>query len=1034
MKNPTIKSHALYCKWLFGLALMVFILFNLQRVEAQDMGVTTLVTPYSTVCAGTNQTVNVTIKNYDTQTIDYAVNSVTITVNVTGASTQTFSTTISSGTLTAGATQNVTIATTANFSVSGTHIFNANTTLTGDINSSNNSMPVSNVFVDPIPVATATPSSQTICSGTTASIVISSNVSFSTFSPSAVATDVTGAYNMPNQDVLTTTGPNIGTAVYTIYPSANGCMGAPITVTITVNPSPVPTVTSASQSICTGTTTGISLTSNVAGTTFSYTANQANVSGATAGTGATIAQTLTVTNTVSGTVVYTITPLANGCVGDTINNIVTVNPMDDASFSYPSATYCQTGTDPASIITGLQGGTFSSIPVGLAINASTGLISLATSVLGTYTITYTTNGNCPNTSSVIFTITNAPSANYSYGNSSFCQNNTNPLPIFGIGASAGIFSSTPLGVTFTNINTGEIDLSTSTPGTYSIINTIPASGGCAAASYSDAININATDNASFTYTSSLYCVSEPSQTPVVTGLSGIFSASPSSGLVINPSSGEINFANSTVGTYTISYTTNGGCPAISTTTLNIGYTCSSISGYVYKDNDGNCTMGTNDQRIGNMPIRLYDNNNAFLGTCYSSANGFYQFPLTLGTYTVKVDTAAITFNCNNPGIDSTVQLLSGNPPAINVNFAADNCVGFNVGVHSIAIQGIVFPGIQHKIKINAGNMYDWFGFDCNTVGISGQVQVTITGPLTYNGPALGALTPNVTGNTYTYAITDYGTINNLSDFILEFTTNTNAQDVDVICISVSVTSTAGDFNVFDNTRQFCRHVSNSLDPNYKDVYPENVSPGYQDWFTYTIHFQNTGTAAAMNIRLADTLDVNLDFETFEVINYSDTVETALNNNLLTFYFPNIMLPDSASDPEGSKGFVQYRVKPKANLPAGTQIKNTAYIYFDYNAPIVTNTTINEFVLPLSINENKSAVALSVYPNPGNGKYYVKSPEGMKNSEISIKVYNLFGELILTTKMQNSSSQIDLSNQPNGIYIIKVNDLNQSFNQRLIKQK
>lgn len=885
-----------------------------------------------------------------------------------------------------------------------------------------------------VPVATATPSSQTICSGTAPSIILSADIPGTTFNCSVVETNVTGAipfncFAIPA--TLYTTGNVAGTAVYIITPSANGCTGNPITIPITVEPRPVITIAS-SQTICSGDTTSITLNSSPAGATYTWTVTQNGVTGATNGVSDTIFQVLSVIGNTSGTVIYSVVPVASGCVGDASNITVTVN-KDNVAFVYTSATYCHTGANPTPTVTGTSGGTFTFTPTGLSLDSSTGTIDLVTSLLGTYTVKYTTNSNCPDTSSLNITVTAAPSANYSYGNSSFCQNNTNPLPVFGIGASAGTFSSTPLGVTFTNINTGEIDLSTSTAGTYSIINTIPASGGCAAASYSDTITVNATDNASFTYTSSLYCVSEPSQTPVVTGLAGVFSVSPS-GLVINPSSGEINFANSIVGTYTISYTTNGGCPAISTTTLNIGYTCSSIAGYVYRDNDGNCTMGTNDQRIGNMPIRLYDNNNAFLGTCYSSVNGFYQFPLTLGTYTVKVDTAAITFNCNNPGIDSTVQLLSGNPPAINVNFAADNCVGFNVGVHSIAIQGIVFPGIQHKIKINAGNMYDWFGFDCNIVGISGQVQVTITGPLTYNGPALGALTPNVTGNTYTYAITDYGAINNLSDFILEFTTNTNAQDVDVICVSVSVTPTSGDFNVFDNTRQFCRHVSNSLDPNYKDVYPENVSPGYQDWFTYTIHFQNTGTAAAMNIRLEDTLDVNLDFETFEVINYSDTVETSLNNNLLTFYFPNIMLPDSTSDPEGSKGFVQYRVKPKANLPAGTQIKNTAFIYFDYNSPIVTNTTINEFALPLSINENKSAVALSVYPNPGNGKYYVKSPEGMKNSEISIKVYNLFGELILTTKMQNNSSQIDLSNQPNGIYIIKVNDFNQSFTQRLIKQK
>lgn len=88
---------------------------------------------------------------------------------------------------------------------------------------------------------------------------------------------------------------------------------------------------------------------------------------------------------------------------------------------------------------------------------------------------------------------------------------------------------------------------------------------------------------------------------------------------------------------------------------------------------------------------------------------------------------------------------------------------------------------------------------------------------------------------------------------------------------------------------------------------------------------------------------------------------------------------------------------------------------------------------VSINENRMDEILKVYPNPSNGKYYVKLSEGMKGPEININVYNLLGELILNTKTQSSISQIDLGHQPNGIYIIRINTSNQSFNQRLIKQ-
>jgi hypothetical protein len=145
------------------------------------------------------------------------------------------------------------------------------------------------------------------------------------------------------------------------------------------------------------------------------------------------------------------------------------------------------------------------------------------------------------------------------------------------------------------------------------------------------------------------------------------------------------------------------------------------------------------------------------------------------------------------------------------------------------------------------------------------------------------------------------------------------------------------------------------------------------------------------------------------------------------------LPDSTSDSEGSKGFVQYRIKPKSNLQLGTQIENTANIYFDYNPAVITNTTINEFVSAVSVNEITASQTLSIYPNPSNGKYFIKLSEGINISELNIEVYNLLGEIILSTKSQNNLTELDLSHQPNGIYFIKATSSKHSFNQRLIKQ-
>jgi hypothetical protein len=61
-----------------------------------------------------------------------------------------------------------------------------------------------------------------------------------------------------------------------------------------------------------------------------------------------------------------------------------------ASISYASASFCQTLTSAQSVTqSGITGGTYSSSPAGLSINASTGAIIPSTSTAGTYTVTYT---------------------------------------------------------------------------------------------------------------------------------------------------------------------------------------------------------------------------------------------------------------------------------------------------------------------------------------------------------------------------------------------------------------------------------------------------------------------------------------------------------------------------------------------------------------------------------------------------------------------------------------------------------------------
>jgi len=261
-----------------------------------------------------------------------------------------------------------------------------------------------------------------------------------------------------------------------------------------------------------------------------------------------------------------------------------------------------------------------------------------------------------------------------------------------------------------------------------------------------------------------------------------------------------------------------------------------IVGFTYKDMNANCMKNIGDSGIKNVPLQIYGgSNDSLLGLTYSAQNGVYDFPQTSGSYTIAIDTAVglpFKIQCTSPGYDTSVTVATLDT---NVNFSLICKSGFDVGVQSAVVNGLVFPGQQHSLSVLAGDLSNWYNLNC-AAGTSGQVQISINGPVTYVSPAAGALAPTIAGNVYTYTIADFGTLNIATAFNLILATNTTAIASDTICVHVNVTPTTGDNNVNNNNYSFCYGVVNSHDPNHKETYPTDVLPDYNGWFTYTIHF------------------------------------------------------------------------------------------------------------------------------------------------------------------------------------------------------
>ncbi|WP_341900397.1 PKD domain-containing protein [Fluviicola taffensis] len=262
--------------------------------------------------------------------------------------------------------------------------------------------------------------------------------------------------------------------------------------------------------------------------------------------------------------VYTVTNTYTGGCGNTGTTSVTINPPANSSFSYPSNTICVGSSNQTPTI--VDAGTFSATPAGLVfVSPTTGVIDVAGSTPGTYTITYDATGSvaCPtsgSSSNVSVTITSSPDASFTYAQAAYCADATDPAPVFGVGANGGVFSSTS-GLTI-NTNTGEIDLSASTAGTYTVTNTIAASGSCPMADDTYSVTINALPTVALGNFSQV-CVYNPAF--ALTGgtpAGGSYSGTGVSGGNFNPSTAGLGTK-----TITYAYTDANGCANTATNSI-----------------------------------------------------------------------------------------------------------------------------------------------------------------------------------------------------------------------------------------------------------------------------------------------------------------------------------------------------------------------------------------------------------------------------------------------------------------------------------
>lgn len=483
----------------------------------------------------------------------------------------------------------------------------------------------------------------------------------------------------------------------------------------------------------------------------------------------------------------------------------------------------------------------------------------------------------------------------------------------------------------------------------------------------------------------------------------------------NTSSTSQTVSGLTPGYYYVTATDANGCLDNEYVNIQFPQACRvHIRGRIINDLNGNCLLDANESALPNVLV------NASPGYHYGSSdsNGYYDIEVDPGMY----DLAAFAPNnweqiCpmgpTSISIDATIAstVINGN------NFYMQPDSIFN-DLQVYLYSGPARPGFPVYWYANVRN--------AGTTTLSSGLNIQHDALATYTGSTPAVSSYNASSKTASWSVFSLNPLSS-RNFQLNTTLSTSAILGDSVYASASLTYAGSDINVNNNTFQYARLVTGSYDPNDKAVEPRGEGDDgrimYDDTtLHYTIRFQNTGTDTAFTVVIRDTLDASLEVSSFRFEGSSHLLNYAISGEgVVTFTFNNIQLPDSFINEPGSHGVLSYFVNRKMEIPFGTEIQNTAYIYFDYNAPIVTNTTRNTLFDPTVGVKQINQFNFSMQPNPTTSRSLV-SLSLKEVSDLRISIFDISGRIVSEknySKMASGDHQLLLDQLTEGVYLVRI---------------
>lgn len=303
---------------------------------------------------------------------------------------------------------------------------------------------------------------------------------------------------------------------------------------------------------------------------------------------------------------------------------------------------------------------------------------------------------------------------------------------------------------------------------------------------------------------------------------------------------------------------------------------------------------------------------------------------------------------------------------------------------------------------------------------SGTLTYTIDPATTITTISQAGTTATTTGFTYTYSN------------LLPFETRTILVTLQVPPIpsvaldqvltnTVSITPTDADIVISNNNNSSSQSVIAAYDPNDKtEAHGEKIlftSFAENDYLQYTIRFENTGNASAINVSVKDELSPMLDENSIQMVSSSHNYTMDRVTNELVWNFNNIQLPVSVENTTIGKGYITFKVKLKPGFEVGDLIPNTANIYFDFNPAITTNTYVTEFTSTLE-NPDFKGIDAQIFPNPATDFVQIAISKGTAINRIT--VFDTLGNKVKVVSNVAAQTYILPTNElQSGVYLLEI---------------